>query len=463
MSAGATGVPREGSAPRGAAAPATEGSDGLARLLGVKDLVLLALGTVIGSGIFLVPAVVLRQSGGSLGVALLVWLVAGVLSVLGALTYAELAVSRPGAGGLYLYIRDAFGPLPAFLYGWASFAVIATGSLATLAVAFSAYLQTLVPLSPVAAKGAAVLMILTVAVVNVRGTRGSVGVQNGSTLLKVVAIVAMSVALLGRGGQMPPLSAWWPATLPAGFLGGVGLALVGVLWAYEGWQYVTFSAGETVDPQRTFPRGIGVGSVLLVGVYLLANLGYVAALGVPGVMGSERVAAEAMASQFGVGSSRLIAGVILVAMFSASNGLILTTSRLYFAMARDGLFFARLAELHPRRGTPAVAVTAMSVWAAVLALSGTFEVLLTYVVFAGWIFYGLGAASLLVLRRREGAPAGFRVPGYPVTTVLFVLASAGIVGNALVSAPVQGLIGSLMVLSGVPAYWWWRRRGGTGG
>jgi APA family basic amino acid/polyamine antiporter len=238
---------------------------------------------------------------------------------------------------------------------------------------------------------------------------------------------------------------------------------VGVLWAYEGWQYVTFSAGETVDPQRTFPRGIGVGSVLLVGVYLLANLGYVAALGVPGVMGSERVAAEAMASQFGVGSSRLIAVVILVAMFSASNGLILTTSRLYFAMARDGLFFARLAELHPRRGTPAVAVTAMSVWAALLALSGTFEVLLTYVVFAGWIFYGLGAASLLVLRRREGAPAGFRVPGYPVTTVAFVAASAGIVGNALVSAPVQGLIGSLMVLSGVPAYWWWRRRGGTGG
>ena len=442
---------------------AGEGADGLVRLLGVKDLVLLVLGTVIGSGVFLVPAVVLRQSGGSMGVALLVWLVAGVLSVLGALTYAELAVSRPGAGGLYLYIRDAFGPLPAFLYGWSSFLVIATGSLATLSVAFSSYLQTLLPLSPAAAKGASLLMLAVLAVLNVRGTRGSVGVQNGSTLLKVAAIVAMSVALVLRGPSMPPLSAWWPATLPDGFLAGVGLAMVGVLWAYEGWQYVTFSAGETVAPQRTFPRGIGVGSAVLVGVYLLANLGYVAALGVPGVIGSERVAAEAMASQFGVASSQLIAVVILVAMFSASNGLILTTSRLYYAMARDGLFFQRLAELHPRRGTPAVAVVALTGWAALLALSGPFEVLLPSVGFAGWIFSGLGAASLLVLRRREGAPAGFRVPGYPVTTVLFVLASAGIVGNALVSAPVQGLIGSLVVMSGVPAYWWWRRRGGAGG
>lgn len=437
-------------------APARSGPAGLPRLLGITDLVMLAVGTVIGSGIFLVPAVVLRQTNGSLTVALAVWVVAGVLSLLGALTYAELGAERPDAGGLYAYIRDAFGPLPAFLYGWTTFFVIASGSVATLAVAFASYLRTFVDLSPLQAKGVAAGMIVVIAALNVRGTRHSAGVQNWSTAIKTLAIVAMSVALLTHGSGLGGAFAPVPAVTPS-LLAGVGLAMIGVLWAYEGWQYVTFAAGEAIDPQRTFPRAIAIGTGVLILIYVVANLGYVAAIGVEGVRQSDRVAAVAVAAAFGPATAQVIAAVILVSMFSAANGLTLTAARLYFSMARDGVFFHRLGEVHPRYGTPAFAVIAGAAWALLLALTGTFEQLLTYVIFAGWIFYGLGAMSIFVFRRQTPRePVTFRVPGYPVTPVLFVLAAAGIVLNALVTAPRQAIVGLAMVLLGIPVHRFWR-------
>jgi APA family basic amino acid/polyamine antiporter len=430
----------------------------LDRTLGVWDLVLIVIGTVIGSGIFIVPATVLRQTNGLLGPALLVWLVAGVLSLLGALTYGELGASRPDAGGLYAYIRDAFGPLPAFLYGWTKFFVISAGSAATLAVAFTAYLQQFVTLSPLAAKAIAILMLAVIAAVNVRGTRQGARVQNLSTGLKVAAILVMSVALLARGRGFAAGAPAWPAEVSGGLLSGIGLAMIGVLWAYEGWQYATFSAGEARDPQRTFPRALIVGTATLIAVYVLANLAYVAALGVDGAQRTERVAATAVAALYGDAAGKLIAAVILVSMFSATNGLTLTAPRLFYAMARDGVFFRKLGEVHPRYGTPAVSIVAGTAWAMVLAASGTFEQLLTYVVFAGWIFYGLGAAAVFALRRKEpDAPRPFRVPGYPVTPALFVIAAAAIVVNAMVSAPGRALVGLAGVATGVPAYFLWRR------
>lgn len=436
---------------------------GLPRLLGITDLILLTVGTVIGSGIFLVPAVVLRQTGGSLTVALLVWVVAGVLSLLGALTYAELGAERPDAGGLYAYIRDAFGPLPAFLYGWTKFFVIASGSVATLAVAFASYLQTFVVLTPWQAKSVAVAMIVVIALINVRGTRHSAGVQNWSTGIKTLAIVAMSVALLAHGSKLSGAFAPPPPMTPS-LLAGVGLAMIGVLWAYEGWQYVTFAAGEAINPQRTFPRAIVLATILLILIYVIANLGYVAAIGVEGVRQSDRVAAVAVEAAYGPAAARIIAAVILVSMFSAANGLTLTAARLYFSMARDDVFFHRLGEVHPRFGTPAFAVIAGSTWAILLAATGTFEQLLTYVVFAGWIFYGLGAMSIFVFRRESHEkPPTFRVPGYPVTPVLFVLAAAGIVVNALVSAPRQAFVGLAIVLLGIPVHQFWRNRADTHG
>jgi APA family basic amino acid/polyamine antiporter len=431
----------------------------LARTLGFTDLLLIVVGTVIGSGIFIVPATVLRQTGGSLGLALTVWLVAGLLSLLGALTYGELGAANPEAGGLYAYIRDAFGPLPAFLYGWTKFFVISTGSAATLAVAFTAYLRQIVPVSPVAAKVIAVLVIAVIAAINVRGTRQSASVQNWSTGLKAGAIVAMSLALIAAGRGFASVAPLWPEAVTPSLLSGVGLAMIGVLWAYEGWQYVTFSAGEARDPQRTFPRSIVAGTAVLIAIYLLANVGYVAALGVSGAQSSDRVAATAVSALFGPRAAVLIALVILISMFSAANGIALTAPRLFYAMARDGVFFRKLGEVHPRFGTPAFAVVAGSAWAALLAASGTFEQLLTYVVFTGWIFYGLGAASIFVYRRRAPhAARPFRVPGYPVTPVLFVGASAGIVLNALFTQPGRAMLGLSVVLAGVPAYFVWRRR-----
>jgi basic amino acid/polyamine antiporter, APA family len=433
----------------------------LARVLRLSDLVYIVVGTVIGSGIFLVPGPVLMQTGGHVGLALGVWVAGGILSFLGALTYAELGAMTPDAGGIYIYIRDAFGRLPAFLFGWMLFFVIASGSVATLAVASTAYLSELLPLSKTAAQVIALGVIALLAVLNIRGTRDSARVQDWATAVKIAAIVIMSAALLAVGRTSPPAAV--PVTAPigsgAGMLAGIGVAMVAALWAYEGWTYVTFSAGETLDPQRTFPRGIALGTAAMVALYVLANVAYLAALGPTAVAHSDRVASEAMRSAFGPAAGKMIAVIVLISVFSAANGIVLTASRVFYAMARDGLFFRRMADIHPRLGTPAIAIAATALWSMVLAATGTFTELLTYVVFTAWIFYGLGALSIFVFRRtRPDAPRPFRVPGYPWTPALFVLAALGIVISTLIGQPRRALAGLAMLALGLPAYFIWRSR-----
>ena len=433
-------------------------SSSLRRALGFTDLVMLTLGTVIGSGIFLVPGVVLKQTQGSIGVAFLVWIIGGVVSLLGALTYAELGARTPDAGGLYTYIRDAFGPLAAFLYGWTSILVIASGSTAALAVAFSNYLSQLVPLGPVTARVVSIAMIGVVAVVNVAGVRRGASVENLTTGIKVAALLLMSGALIVAGHGWASTGPVWPRSMNASVFAGAGTAMIGVLWAYEGWQYATFSAGETRDPQRVFPRAISVATAALIALYLLANAGYVAVLG-NATASSEHVAADAMAAAFGAGTGKLLSLVVLVSIFSATNGLMMTAPRLYYAMARDGVLFARLGHVSERFGTPVSAIALLAAWSAVLAATGTFVQLLTYVVFAGWIFYGLGALSVFSSRRRSrGEALSFRTPGYPVTPVLFSLAAAAIVLNTLREQPTQALIGLGVVLLGTPVFYLWRSR-----
>ncbi|HMH81517.1 MAG TPA: amino acid permease [Gemmatimonadales bacterium] len=432
----------------------------LARVLTLRDLILIVVGTTIGSGIFTVPGAVLRQSGGDLGVALLVWLAGSGLALLGALTFGELGAMLPDAGGSYVYVREAFGTLPAFLLGWTLFLAINTGSTATLAVAFANYLAELVPLTPLAHRLARVAMIAAVTTVNIRGVRQAASLQNWSTALKVGAILVLAAAgfALGDGFRQPDTRAF-TTPLSVGSLSAAGVALLGVLWAYEGWQNVTNSAGEAADPQRTFARGIGLGTAALVAIYLTANAGYIAAVGASGVAATDRVAADAVRALFGTGAAKLVTLVILVSIFSAANGLALTGPRMYFAMARDGVFFRRLALVHPRFGTPALAVAASAAWAMLLALTGGFEQLFTYVVFASWLFAALAAASVFVLRRRRpDAPRPFRVPGYPLTPVLFIAAAVAIVLNTVVARPVQALIGLGIVATGVPAYVVWKRR-----
>ncbi|HXA85144.1 MAG TPA: amino acid permease [Candidatus Dormibacteraeota bacterium] len=437
----------------------------LRRILGMRDLVLLIIGTVIGSGIFLVPGTILKSVGNSLPVALSVWIIGGVLSLLGALTYGELTAMKPEAGGLYVYIRDCFGPLMGFLFGWTFFFVISTGAAATLSVAFSTYLREFIPLTTWSARLVSVLVIVVIAAVNVRGTRQSADLQNLTTAIKVFALLTMGTALLWFGKGSHIFGASPAASLPAGSLfSGIGLAMVSVLWAYEGWQYATFSAGETLNPQRNFPLAFLGATLALMGIYLFANLGYVAALGAHEVANSNRVAATALAAAISPAAAKLVTVAILISMFSAANSVTLTAPRVYYAMAKDGLFFQRLAEIHPKFGTPAFAVITGAVWAALLAASGTFEQLLTYVVFVSWSCYALAAASIFVYRKRQpNALRPYRVPGYPWTPLLFILVTAAFVANTVYAKPREAAVGLGIVLAGAPAYMIWRKRPNTVG
>jgi basic amino acid/polyamine antiporter, APA family len=436
---------------------------GLRRILGFRDLVLVIIGTVIGSGIFLVPATILGDVGHSVALAMGVWLAGGVLSLLGALSYGELSAMKPDAGGLYVYIRDCFGPFLAFLFGWTLFLVISSGAVATLAVAFSNYLGEFVTLTPWMAKLISVAVIGVIAVVNVRGTRQSANLQNVTTTIKILALLSMSAALLWLGKTPLHLTAGATSSFPSGsLLSGVGLAMIAVLWAYEGWQYATYSAGETVNSSRNFPLAFLTGSAALIFIYIFANIGYLAVLGPDGIVGSNRVAATAVATAIHPAVAKLVTITILISIFSAANSVVLTSPRVYYAMAKDGLFFKRLSEVHPRFGTPAFAVAAAAAWSAVLAASGTFEQLLTYVVFSSWMFYALAAACVFVYRKREpNAERPYRVVGYPFTPLIFVVTAGAVVINAMVAQPRRAAIGLGIIALGAPAYLIWRRSAGV--
>lgn len=445
--------------------PSSEGpAVALPRTFGRGDLVFLTIGSVIGSGIFLVPGGILRDVGGSVGWAMAVWVAGGLLSLVGALTYGELGAMRPATGGVYVYLRECFGPLAAFLFGWTLFFVISSGTVATLAVAFTSYLGEIVPLSTLAAKLVALAMIAVITTVNIRGTRQSADLTNWTTAVKGGAIVVMSVVLLylGRGWNGAVATNDGAAPLGGSLLAGFGIGMIAALWAYEGWQYPTYNSGEMLNPQRDFPRAMLIGVLVLIGLYLLANVGYLAALGPDGVASSESIAATSVGLVLGTTAAKLVALVIMLSIFSAANINVLATPRVFYAMACDGVFFRKLGEVHPRFQTPAFAVGACGIWSAVLAMSGTFEELLTYVIFVGWAFYALAAGCVFVYRRRiPDASRPYRVPGYPITPLLFIAAVAALVGNTIWSKPSDAARGLAIVALGVPAFWLWRRKKGN--
>ena len=438
----------------------------LLRTLRLRDLFLLFIGSVIGSGIFLTPGIILRQLNGSVGYSLLVWIVGGTLSLLGALTYAELAATNPEAGGLYCFIRDGFGRIPAFLYGWCLFLVIASGSVAALARAFTEHLAEIIPLAALGKTVLSVVMIAVVTAVNVWGTRKSSNLQNWTTLIKVGIIVMLSAILLSLGHHAGDLPAAFGTTQHGtALLSSFGLAMISVLWAYEGWQFGTYSAGEVVNPQKAFPRAFLLGSLTLAGLYLIAVIAYLVALGPAGATASTTIASTSVGVVLGRKAEIIVALTILISTFSAANSVILTAPRVFYAMANDNLFFKKLAEVHPRFQTPAAAIVALGTWSAVLACAGTFAKLIEGVIFIGWIFYGLGAAAIFPIRRTgKNLAIPYRVPGYPWTPLLFVLAAAAIVGNAVYVAahkPEQSInlyIAIGLFVLGLPAYWFWRKR-----
>jgi APA family basic amino acid/polyamine antiporter len=455
--------------PTNTEAPPDTPRPSLLRTLGQRDLFLLFIGSVIGSGVFLTPGVILRQLHGSVGYSSLVWVVGGILSLLGALTYAELAAANPEAGGLYVFIRDGFGRMPAFLYGWCLFLVIASGSVAALARAFTQYLAEIIPLTEFEATLVSIGMIGVVTAVNVWGTRKSSDLQNWTTLVKVGIIVVLSAVLLFFGRHIREIPAAFGSS-QSGFnlLSSFGLAMIAVLWAYEGWQFGTYSAGEVVHPQKAFPRAFLLGSLTLTGLYLVAIVAYLNALGPAAATKSGAIAATAATAVLGPWAGRAIAFTILISTFSAANSVVLTAPRVFYAMANDNLFFKKLAEVHPRFRTPANAILGLGVWSAVLVCAGElgqFQKLIEGVIFIGWIFYGLGAAAIFPIRRAtQGKAIPYRVPGYPWTPLLFVLAAAAIVANAIYLAfhdltQFRNLgVAIVLFALGLPAYLFWRRR-----
>ena len=315
-------------------------------------------------------------------------------------------------------------------------------------------------LTPWATRLLSVGLIVVMVVINSRGTRGSANVVGVATVLKASMIVVLSAALIayGRGTAVAPAD-----LPPATGLVGAGAAMIGVLWAYEGWQWITFSAGEAIDPQRVVPLGLILGTAFTVALYIVANVAYATALGPIAASHSTRIAAEAATTTLGPMAGRLVAATIVLATVSAGNSVVLTTPRVFYAMSRDRLFFEPLGRVHPRYGTPVYAIAASGVLAALFTITGTFNQLLTYVVFTAWIFYGLGAASLFVYRRQQpSAPRPFRVPGYPLTPAVFVASAAGLVVHTIVTQPARAAVGLGALAVGLPVYEWWARRARSG-
>jgi APA family basic amino acid/polyamine antiporter len=432
----------------------------LPRVLGLKDVVGIVVGTMIGSGIFIVPAAVAEAVKAPL-LLLGVWLFGGILTFFGALSLAELGAAYPQAGGMYVYLREAYGRLAAFLFGWVFFLVIDSGSMATLAVAFSSkYLPYFVELSGFQTKAVAVTLIFVLAVINYIGVRWGALVQNLLMVIKFSALVGVcAVVFIFARGSTDHFVLPLPSSFSLDLVGAFGVGLIAALWALKGWEVATFSAGEVRQPGRHLPLGILIGTAVVILLYLGANLAYLYAMPIEAVARSNRIASDAMHLAIGPVGAAAIALAILFSIAGATNGHLLTGPRVYFAMARDGLFFKKVAEVHPRFLTPHFSIVALAGWSALLSLSGTFEQLFTYVVFGLWISYGLTVGAVFILRRkRPDLHRPYRTWGYPWTPALFVLAALFISVNTLVNRFWNSFAGLLILLLGLPAYFYWHSK-----
>lgn len=481
-------------------APAHEARE-FKRELRLIDSTMIVIGSMIGSGIFIVSADIARTVGGP-GYLLLVWIITGVVTLVGALSYGELAGMMPHAGGQYVYLREAYNPLVGFLYGWTLFIVIQTGTIAAVAVAFAKFTAVLLPwfsernvLASVAGihiSAAQLLAISTIVIltyVNTRGLRQGKIVQDLFTTAKTLALAALIALgiLVGRNAAAITANwsdfwhtAWSRVTeggalsieplAGLGLLGAIGAAMVGSLFASDAWNNITFTAGEVVNPKRTIPLSLALGTGIVTLLYVLANIAYILVLPVTGspdgadafargiqFATNDRVATAAVSMIFGEPAAIIMALLIMVSTFGCNNGLILAGARVYYAMAKDGLFFKRTGVLN-RNSVPGVALVVQAVWASVLCLSGTYGDLLDYVIFSVLIFYILTVTGIFLLRRRRpDAERPYRAFGYPVVPALYVLAATTIAIDLLIFKTKTAGPGVLIVLIGIPVYYLWRR------
>jgi APA family basic amino acid/polyamine antiporter len=431
-------------------------STGLARRLGLFDATMLVMGGIIGSGIFVTPAEVARHVGTPL-LIVGVWIIGGIVALAASFVYAELAARRPEVGGQYAYLRDAYGPMPAFLYGWALLLVIQSGGMAAVAITFARYLGNLVQLGlPDSAVAVGVLALLTF--VNCMGVRSGSNVQSALMMLKILAIAALVVVGFVLAPAGPPQPE--PASLgPISTLAAIGVAMTPVMFSYGGWQTSSFVAGEMRDPQRDLARGLLLGVAGVVLLYTAVAFVCVYALGPGGLANSKTPATDVMRLAIGAkGASFIALGIAISALGFLSQGM-LTAPRVYFAMAEDGLFFRRVAQVSARTRVPVIAIILQGAAAAVIALSGTFGQILSYVVSVDFLFFGLTGLALFVFRHRNpGQKIAFRAPLHPFTTGLFVLACFVTVIATVANNPVNSLIGYAILAAGVPACLYWQRK-----
>ncbi len=446
----------------------TPGRTELRRAIGLRHATAMVVGTIIGASIFVQPSEVTGRVPSMTGAAL-VWLTAGVLTMLGALVVAELASSMPASGGVYVYLRAQFGGWLGFLWGWAMFWVMHSGIIAAVAMVFASYAAFLVPLDDMSTRLVAVATILLLSAVNYRGVEHGSNLQAAFTVVKVAAIVLIVVLglALGQPASEAALSDVAVAdgssqVAPPGFafLGGGSLsdfvlAVSAALFAFGGWHMVSYNAEETIEPQRTIPRALAWGVAIVTACYIALNGVYFYLLPLDTVIHSQRIAADAADTVLGTGGSRAMIGLVLFSTFGALAGIVLSGPRVYYAMARDGLLFAWVGEVHQRFRTPHRAVMLQAFWASVLVLTGTYRALFTRVIYTEWVFFGVLALGLIKLRQSAKRTPDYRIVGYPLTPIAFALAAFAVVANHIVSDPVGSLSGLGMVAAGLPVYALW--------
>lgn len=431
------------------------GHPALARRLSLGDSIAIVVGTTIGGGIFLVPNLIARSLHSSL-LIMAVWVLAGVVSFLGALACAELGAMFPATGGQYVFIREAYGPAAGFLCGWSLFAVGRTAQVAWLAVVFSQYAGYFVPLGRLASNLLSLSVLALFTWVNYRGVKFGATVQNSLTVTKVVGLLIIVAGALLLTGHKPAISVHSGTTTLSSF----GVALIACMLAYDGWVVLSFVAGEIRDPARNVLRALSLGTLAVIAIYLIANIAYLHVLTIPQIAASEHVGADVASAVLGGAGATIIALLIIVSVLGTLNACFLTSPRVYFAQAADGLFFEKFAEIHPIYGTPSFAILAQAVWSAVLIVSGSYESLVYYAMFGTWLFYALMIAAVIVLRRtRPDLPRPYRMWGYPATPVLFLAVTLWFLVNMLFTRPVASFASLGLIATGIPVYLLWRRYG----
>ena len=417
----------------------------------------MVIGTIIGASIFVQPSLVSGAVPSVPGM-LLVWGVAGVLTLIGALVTAELASAFPGTGGVYVFLRESYSPAVGFLWCWAMFWSMHTGIIAAIAMVCARYIGFFVPLGDTGVRLVAIGVILALSAINYVGVRHGTALQTAFTVVKVAAVILIALAGFTAIGSTPASSApasSTPGTAPADIVPSLRAfvtATVAGLFAFGGWHMVTYTGDETVDARRTIPRALMIGTLVVTASYIAVNAAYLAVLSPAAVAASNRVAADFADRVLGSGGAAAMSALVVLSTLGAMTGIILTGPRVYLAAAQDGLLVRWIGDVHPRFGTPHHAIALQAVWASVLVGTGTYRALFTRVVYTEWIFFGLMAAGIFILRRREGYAPAYRAWGYPVLPVLFIVSTAFIVVNQLMSDPRESAMGLLMVLAGLPVY-----------